>query len=484
MLYYLLSALMIAVFFGGSIFVHELGHFLAARKRGLKVERFSIGFGPRIAGWTGKDGVDYRLSLLPFGGYVALPQLADMSEIEGKSESSNEPTEPLPPISYTTKIIVFGAGALFNLIFAFCLGSIMWFVGQPVTKEEQTTRVGHVQEVVTLSDGTVVPGPAFTAGVRQGDIIKLVDGKTVQTFTDIKTLVAIGAGRTTSNAPSVELTLERDGKTLLVPLIPAYSGQEDLREIGVEPAVQPMIYTVNADSAAAEAGLQPEDIIIAMDDQPAEYVSFVAEYLRLHGANPVKVTYEREGAVQSVIVRPRMTTLPGSDKPIPLLGVSLDGRYSMALIHVAPWTQMWSHAVNTWRTLASVVNPKSDIGPSKLSGPVGIARVFHIMTMIDIRLVIGFTVFLNVNLAMLNLLPIPVLDGGHMAFATIAKLRGRPLPLQVVATIQSVFVVLLFTMIIYVTFFDVRRIARDSTPAGKAPEPAAAPADPAPVKAP
>ena len=119
------SIFLIVLFFGGSIFVHELGHFLAARRRGVKVERFSIGFGPRIFGWRGKDGVEYRLSWIPLGGYVALPQLADMAEIEGGSSGDRE---PLPPISYATKIIVFVAGAVFNLLFAFALACIVWVV--------------------------------------------------------------------------------------------------------------------------------------------------------------------------------------------------------------------------------------------------------------------------------------------------------------------------------------------------------------------
>ena len=128
------SIAMIVLFFGGSIFVHELGHFLAARRRGVKVERFSIGFGPKIASWE-RDGVEYRLSWLPLGGYVALPQLADMATIEGGepervpfvgteiSSGSEEFGHGLPLISYSTRMIVFAAGAFFNLLFAFALAT-------------------------------------------------------------------------------------------------------------------------------------------------------------------------------------------------------------------------------------------------------------------------------------------------------------------------------------------------------------------------
>mgnify|MGYP003340689615 CR=1 FL=1 len=133
--------LLIVVFFGGSIFVHELGHFLAARKRGLKVERFSIGFGPRLFGWTGKDGVDYRVSLIPLGGYVALPQLADMQGIEGENA---EDAEALPKITFADKMIVSVMGAVFNVIFAFVLATILWFTG-----DRKSTRLNSSHEWIS-----------------------------------------------------------------------------------------------------------------------------------------------------------------------------------------------------------------------------------------------------------------------------------------------------------------------------------------------
>ena len=121
---------LVILFFGGSIFVHELGHFFAARRRGLKVERFSLGFGPKIWSWRGKDGVEYRISWIPLGGYVALPQLADMQAIEGASET---PVEQLPSIDYASKMIVSVAGAAMNVVFAFLLACIIWVIGVPTS---------------------------------------------------------------------------------------------------------------------------------------------------------------------------------------------------------------------------------------------------------------------------------------------------------------------------------------------------------------
>ena len=122
------AVFLIILFFGGSILVHELGHFLIARRRGVRVERFSIGFGPKIYAWRGKDGVEYRLSWLPLGGYVALPQLADLRGIEGESDVD---AAQLPPVSYASKMLVFVAGAAFNVLFAFLLATIIWRAGRP-----------------------------------------------------------------------------------------------------------------------------------------------------------------------------------------------------------------------------------------------------------------------------------------------------------------------------------------------------------------
>src|ERR1035437_11155316 len=168
------SIFLIILFFGGAIFVHELGHFLAARRRGLKVDRFSIGFGPALWRKIGKDGCEYRISMLPLGGYVALPQLADLSAIEGESDTD---VAKLPPISYATKMIVFVAGAVFNVLFAFCLACVLWVVGQQTSEDLSTTRIGYITDTIALPDGKAVTSPAREAGLQVGDTIRAIDGQ-------------------------------------------------------------------------------------------------------------------------------------------------------------------------------------------------------------------------------------------------------------------------------------------------------------------
>ncbi|NBX34998.1 RIP metalloprotease RseP, partial [bacterium] len=256
---------LVAIFFGGSIFVHELGHFLAARKRGLKIERFSIGFGPRLFGWTGKDGVDYRVSIIPLGGYVALPQLAEMEGIEG---ASSEEAEKLPKISYADKMIVSVMGAVFNVIFAFVLAFILWFTGMPVAEGNGSTVVGYVPEqIVTgsahlaeLGLGQTIPGPAHVAGIRAGDKILAIDGQPVATFGQVMEAIMLGNRRDAQDRPTSVFTVERGGRTLEITVNPARlelnarSGDR-IRVAGIQARARVVLDEPLPDSPAAKAGL-------------------------------------------------------------------------------------------------------------------------------------------------------------------------------------------------------------------------------------
>jgi regulator of sigma E protease len=152
----------------------------------------------------------------------------------------------------------------------------------------------------------------------------------------------------------------------------------------------------------------------------------------------------------------------------------------VTIIHPNPFHQISDSIVKTFRTLWALINPRSDINASHLSGPIGIIDNFFAVSRAGLPLALWFTILVNVNLAIFNLLPMPVLDGGQMLFATISRLRGRPLPVSFIMTAQSVFLVLLFSMVLYVSVFDVRRIVRD-VKADRAPE-SAAPAQPQPAK--
>lgn len=445
---------LIVLFFGGSIFVHELGHFLAARRRGVHVSRFSIGFGPKMFGWEGKDGVEYRVSWLPLGGYVALPQLADMPAIEGEGEMD---TRQLPPVSYSTRMLVFVAGATFNLIFAFLLATVIWLVGQPTTSDQATTRIGYVVNDLENAAGERVPSPAKEAGLRIGDTIREIDGSQVDDWQDLLQTLVTSAGRTEEGRRYNVFTIERDGELQDITIYPQLAGDEEIRKVGIIAAYELIVHAVEPESAGAQLGLQSGDRLLAMDDTRILNIQTYADHLAAYQNREIAVHILR-GDENLVLTLPAR---PDVGQPADLgLNLTTDSK----LVYPTPFKQFGDHVGMTFRTLGSLINPQSDIGISKLSGPVGIIRVFHMAAQADIRLVLWFTILVNINLAIFNLLPIPVLDGGHMLFATISRLRGRALPANFIMTTQSVFMMLLLTMILYVSFFDVRRLVRDNTP--------------------
>lgn len=445
------SIFLIVLFFGGSIFVHELGHFLAARRRGVKVTRFSIGFGPAIWSRKAADGVEYRLSWIPLGGYVALPQLADMAAIEGESEA----TEPLPPLSYSTRIIVFAAGAFFNILFAFALATILWVAGQPTSEDLATTRIGYVSKTIALADGTAVTSPASEAGLRLGDTIRAIDGTNVADWPELLQTLVTSAGVTTDGRRKAVFTVERDGLLLDLTVYPRLSGEENNRKVGILPAYTPIVASVPEKSFAQTLGLRVDDELKALNGVPLLNLVTLMDVMQAKGPEEFTLTVRRAGQTIEVRVpatRPKDTSA--------LFGAGYRTNYG--LVHTNPVEQVVSQIRMTLRVFVSLIQPQSDIGISKLSGPVGIGRIYWDASKAGIRYVLWMAILVNVNLAIFNLLPIPVLDGGHMLFATIGKLRGRALPMNFIAAAQSVFIVLLLSMMLYVTVFgDIRRWARD-----------------------
>ncbi|HSY54573.1 MAG TPA: RIP metalloprotease RseP [Opitutaceae bacterium] len=439
---------LIALFFGGSIFVHELGHFLAARWRGAHVERFSIGFGPKIFSWH-RDGVEYRISWIPLGGYVLLPQLADLGAIEGKSTAD---VAKLPPINYTSKVIIFLAGAAFNILFAFALACVIWLVGQPTSSEEVSTRIGYVSP--TVDDGTKAASPASLAGLQVGDTVLAIDGRKITDWSDLTQTLIMSGSRGPDGQPQNVFTILRDGQTLNVTLHPRLAGDEGNRRVGISPAYELIVLDTPANSPGLRIGLKPKDQILSLDSTPVLNVSTWLDYLAAHASQPVAIKILRDKTELTLTLPPRTVT-----KQTPDLG--LDFTSGSRLVHPNPFTQVTDNIVMTFRTLWSLLNPHSDIGLSKLSGPIGIVHIFHAAAEVGLSAVIMLTILINVNLAIFNLLPIPVLDGGQILFATIGKLRGRTLPINIVAATQGVFLVLLLSTIFYVSVFDVRRWARD-----------------------
>jgi regulator of sigma E protease len=444
------SIFLIALFFGGSIFVHELGHYLAARRRGVHVERFSIGFGPPIFAWKGKDGTKYQIAWFPLGGYVLLPQLADLGALEGQVESD---TAQLPEVAYGTKMLVFVAGATFNVLFAFILACAIWVVGQPESDETTSTRIGYVSPTLDMPDGSKVLSPASQGGLRVGDTVLAIDGHAISDWDELNQTLLTSSGRGPDGSPRTVFTVDRAGAKLDLVLHPRLAGDDGNRRVGILVGYDLNVYTVTPGSSAARAGLVPNDRILEVNGAPVMNVDGWAEALAADPAAPARVAALRGGKRIELV-------FPARSGAHTLGGVEFSVGYHLS--HPSPFTQIAQQVNRTLFTLWGLINPNSDVGLSKVSGPVGIVRIFHEAADAGIRYVLMFTILVNVNLAIFNLLPVPVLDGGQMVFATVARLRGRALPVNFIMTAQGTFILLICSMLIYVTYFDLRRWRRDA----------------------
>lgn len=447
----------LAVFaLGFSIFVHELGHFIAAKKRGLVADRFSIGFGPRLFGWH-RNGTDFRLSLLPLGGYVSLPQLADMGRIEG---GEADEADRLPPISYADKMIVAVMGAVFNLIFALLLSLVLWGVGREIVK---STTVGFVAEEIRSADFEIVPGPAFVAGIREGDVIYSIDGKAVPDWWYFQNAIATGVGKEAGEEGrrQVKVGILREGELMEFIVHPELVTSERMRYIGVEPETDetsaPIVMRLEPGMPAIEAGLEPGDRLIRLDGEDIISGAFLSTYLSKYGNRSIDVTVEREGKELNIPIQPRIKE--GEESP--RFGFAYDFQYKTERVHYNPVEQLYRFAETMKMTLYALLHKNSDVRVKNMSGPVGIVHGLTRMAQIGFIDLLWMLALINVNLAIFNLLPIPVLDGGHMLFATISKLIGRPLPRRIMENVQGAFMILLLGFVLYVSFFDVGRVGRD-----------------------
>jgi len=459
-----------------SIFIHELGHFLVARWRGMVVPRFSIfGIGKPIVSRKWR-GVEYCVCWLPIGAYVMVPQLTDLGSFEGEIP---EEAKNLPPASYLSKVLVAVAGPVANILFALALGCVVWAVGVNVPAEYNRTEIGDVAREIQTSEGKTVPGPAAVAGLKPGDIVRKIDGQPVANYQDILNAIVLGSGVTPDGRRVVELEVERNGNTLTRQVYPELVSTEKLRAIGIAPRAEPelVVDAVTKDSPAALAGFLPGDQIVAVDGKVLARTDELSEHFQKKFAEPSRITVKRDGKEITVTVQPRLQTVGGK----PLYRVGIAWRLPTVLIRPTPFQQIGDALHQAYQMLSSLLNRKSDIGVRHLSGPVGIVDQLQQVASFGVIPALSFLIAINVSLAILNLLPIPVLDGGHIMFATLGKLRGRPVSPIVMQNAVAACFFLIIGLMIYVGYNDFRRVIQNrfNTPEPTAPAKAADPAQPA-----
>jgi RIP metalloprotease RseP len=548
------TIVLVVLFFGGSIFVHELGHYIAARKRGLLVPRFSIGFGPKLFGCKIK-GTEFIVSLIPLGGYAAVPQLADLKDIEGEYDIPKD----LPTATCLDKVVVAFAGPLANVLFAFFLAVFVYCYGLPMSEEMLNTHIGYVPQTLTLANGVVVPSPANEAGLMPNDKILSIDERKVTKFDDIVQLIALGTKKNAANHAISNIEIERDGKKMLKAVKPVLAGLPgtEFRSIGIYPKQTLTIKHIGSSLEGQNTGIMRGDRIVSANEVPIFSVMalrdivgknkdillkierkdgdhiFEIETIKLAIKKPflslilldehtivdmIPVEQEAEAFAEGMddfsgfqilcnnkkLIGSRVgmirtinghephslgqikDLLTGSSDVSLVVGlkektteIKLPNILDMQLFdtefhnflgmtfenevvikHPTPTQQIWDTIIVTFRTIGGLFNKNSDISAKHLMGPVGLMETLHTFAKTSFMWLLWFVILLNVNLAILNLLPLPVLDGGVIAIAITEKVTGWKSTGKVFSKIQTVCFALLLGLIIYVTFFDFKRIWR------------------------
>jgi len=426
--------LFIVFFFGMCILVHELGHLLMALWRGLHVERFSIGFGRRLWGFN-HHGVEYIVSMLPFGGYVALPQLDSSGDVETSDG------KPLPKAKPLDRILTAFAGPLANIAFGFVLATAVWAIGVEREVPQRSFTVTHV----------AAESPEYTAGLRAGDVIFRIGGHEFNTtWQTLAERFILGRG-------SVKLEVRRGTATETIVYEPAPNPEfEGLNYPFFDVRYPTLIGQVTANSPAAAAGLQNGDLVLAVDSQPiANLVDFIRR-IRASNGEALSITIERDGRqITLTDIVPQARTI-ASGETVYVIGAELQPLVEK--VRFTPWQQFREVISRTWRTVSALFH--GQVQARHMSGPVGIAQVIGVRTLQGINEGLYIVMFVSFSLAIFNLLPIPILDGGHITFALIEQIFGRPLPARIVYYLQSTFAILLISFMVYVTFYDVSRVSR------------------------
>ena len=420
---------------GVLIFVHELGHFLAARRHGVRVLVFSLGFGPKILRYKRGD-TEYCISAIPLGGYVK------MAGENPEDPRSGQPDEFLSKTKWQRFQILF-AGPAMNILLAVVVTAFVLGV--------QGVRVPIFLDEPAII-GAVVPGsPAEQAGLEPGDRIITIAGDQIATWKDLE--LAIGLRRPNRD---IAVTVLRDGEPLTVTVRPVAEGRYEVSDIGVQPRANPQIVRVLAGERAEQAGLEAGDVILAVDGVPMVTRDQLISVISRSGGKTIQLTVLRDGREQTVSATPEQRGDRGwlgvelqpptrSFKPGPFEAVKLSVERNIESSGII------------FRTLGGLFTGETSV--RQLQGPVGIAQLSGESAQEGFITLLSLMAMLSINLGILNLMPVPVLDGGHILIMALEGIARRDFSMQVKEKMLLAGFVVLMMLMVTVIYNDLTRIS-------------------------
>ncbi len=419
---------------GVLIFVHELGHYMMARKIGVRVLTFSLGFGPKLFSVRRGD-TEYCLSAIPLGGYV---KMAGENPDDPRSGADDEFLSK----SKWERFQVLIMGPVMNLVLAVVVMALVLYQGADVPLyEQQSPVVGSIVE----------DSPAERVGIQRGDLIIDVADTPVDTWERFFVTVMPKAER------EIPIVIERDGRRMTLQVTPDAQTQFDVGDIGVLPAMYPEIRAVRPGQPADQAGILAGDVILAVDGVPISSDTPIVETINESPDVALTLTVRRDGVERDIVVTPALVGEVG------LIGVELSP-YELRRVDPGPLeaVQMslernyeWSGLI--FQTLWGLVTRETS--PKQLMGPVAIAQLSGGAARIGWVALFSLMALISLNLGILNLLPIPVLDGGHIFIMGMEGLSGRDFSLKVKEKMLLAGFAVLVTLMVTVIYNDLTRIA-------------------------
>jgi regulator of sigma E protease len=430
---FLTDALSFIFALGIIIVVHEAGHLLVAKAFGVRVLTFSVGFGKRL--WGVRRGeTDYRLSAVPLGGYVRLGG-------ENPDENTGDPREFLNKPRWQ-RILVYLAGPLMNVLLAIALFALLFMVGFEMTNlPEMPPVIGEVQ-----------PGSsADAAGIQRGDRVVAINGEPTENWQEIF------MGLVSSPKKPVQLQLEREGRTFSATVTPGQIRPYEGDLAGIMPVLRAKITQIYPDQPAAKAGLQVDDEIRALDGRPVTERQQFIDYISQRAGTPVAVTVVRRGQDDPLT----LTVVPANDAGVGRIGIGIGStgyyqRFGPARAVVASLQYNVVIVKATFDVLGKIF--KRQIAPqSALAGPLEIAKQSGAAARTGFKELLHLMGFISISIAIMNLLPIPILDGGQICILTVEGVIRRDLSLRFKEVVSQVGFVMILLLMFMVLWFDLVR---------------------------
>lgn len=425
----------VAVVLGFMIFIHELGHFIAAKRIGVRAPVFSIGFGKRLFGFEWR-GTDYRVSLLPFGGYVKMAG-------EDPTESNHDDPGDFLAHPRWQRFIIAVAGPSMNILAALLLLTIVYkYHYEKPAYAEKPALVGDVE-----------PGsPAAKVGIEPGDLIVRMGNVEHPTWEDVQLNVLM-----TTRKP-IPLEIERNGKLLDLSLLPEAEGGYQVGYAGLGPCFPSVVGEVESAMPAARAGLQARDKILAVNGKEIPCYQHLPDAIQESQGQPVTFTVLRNGKQLQMTMQPVRQKEGGEERWIvgflPANDVVVR-RLPVGKAIVASWEDNVQNTVLTFQTLAKLVTRQ--ISTRSIAGPVGIAQLSGIAYRNGLVDLLSFVAFISLQLGIFNLLPVPMLDGGMIAMLFVEAVMQRDLSLQFKERVLQAGIFLLLLLVVFVTYNDIIR---------------------------